>query len=284
MTQSALPDCAPLAGNSGAEARDIEAAIPLRAGQPWPQMRGPGRRMDPLTQRVKTPQAAHCTTGRGVARRLHKVSASASRCGRSYMRQSSPPASGLPRVHCVVHSGGDLHAIHTAVRVMLGAARTRTGDRRHALYRRRHTGHDMVEWRLHEAIAVYTLHARSPAPVRRDGLWRRTSTRPTAPSAAARPAPTCAVAAGRQGSRRGAPRVGTWWTRHRHVASALLCKARFTDLRFHRTDAFRVAEEDTGTHPPGWVPRKNQAFSDLPGSRGRVHRARGDLHKSPPGQ
>ena len=171
------------------------------------------------------------------------------------------------RVHCVVHSGGDLHAIHTAVRVMLGAARTRTGDRRHALYRRRHTGHDMVEWRLHEAIAVYTLHARSPAPVRRDGLWRRTSTRPTAPSAAARPAPTCAVAAGRQGSRRGAPRVGTWWTRHRHVASALLCKARFTDLRFHRTDAFRVAEEDTGTHPPGWVPRKNQAFSDLPGSR-----------------
>ena len=172
------------------------------------------------------------------------------------------------RVHCVVHSGGDLHAIHTAVRVMLGAARTRTGDRRHALYRRRHTGHDMVEWRLHEAIAVYTLHARSPAPVRRDGLWRRTSTRPTAPSAAARPAPTCAVAAGRQGSRRGAPRVGTWWTRHRHVASALLCKARFTDLRFHRTDAFRVAEEDTGTHPPGWVPRKNQAFSDLPGSRG----------------
>ena len=30
------------------------------------------------------------------------------------------------RVHCVVHSGGDLHAIHTAVRVMLGAARTRT--------------------------------------------------------------------------------------------------------------------------------------------------------------
>ena len=71
------------------------------------------------------------------------------------------------RVHCVVHSGGDLHAIHTAVRVMLGAARTRTGDRRHALYRRRHTGHDMVEWRLHEAIAVYTLHARSPAPVRR---------------------------------------------------------------------------------------------------------------------
>ena len=142
------------------------------------------------------------------------------------------------RVHCVVHSGGDLHAIHTAVRVMLGAARTRTGDRRHALYRRRHTGHDMVEWRLHEAIAVYTLHARSPAPVRRDGLWRRTSTRPTAPSAAARPAPTCAVAAGRQGSRRGAPRVGTWWTRHRHVASALLCKERFTDLRFHRTDAF----------------------------------------------
>ena len=87
------------------------------------------------------------------------------------------------RVHCVVHSGGDLHAIHTAVRVMLGAARTRTGDRRHALYRRRHTGHDMVEWRLHEAIAVYTLHARSPAPVRRDGLWRRTPTRPMAPSA-----------------------------------------------------------------------------------------------------
>ena len=62
-----------MAGNSGAEARDIEAASPRRAGQPWPQMRGPGRRMDPLTQRVKTPQAAHGTTGRGVARRLHKV-------------------------------------------------------------------------------------------------------------------------------------------------------------------------------------------------------------------
>ena len=61
------------------------------------------------------------------------------------------------RVHCVVHSGGDLHAIHTAVRVMLGAARTRTGDRRHALYRRRHTGHDMVEWCVHEAIAARTV-------------------------------------------------------------------------------------------------------------------------------
>ena len=107
-----------MASNSGAEARDIEAASPRRAGQPWPETRGPGRRMDPLTQRVKTPQAAHCTTGRGVARRLHKVSASASRCGRSYMRQSSPPASGLPRVLCVLHSGGDLHPIHTDVRVM----------------------------------------------------------------------------------------------------------------------------------------------------------------------
>ena len=74
--------------------------------------------------------------------------------GRSYMRQSSPPASGLPRVHCVVHSGGDLHAIHTAVRVTLGAARTRTGDRRRVWYRRRHTGHDMVERRVHEAITA----------------------------------------------------------------------------------------------------------------------------------
>ena len=131
MAQSALPDCAPLAGNSGAEARDIEAAIPLRAGQPWPQMRGPGRRMDPLTQRVKTPQAAHRTTGRGLARRLHKVTALASRWGRSYMRQSSPPASGLPRVLCVLHSGGDLHGIHTDVRVMHDIAACRP-HRRHA--------------------------------------------------------------------------------------------------------------------------------------------------------
>ena len=163
----------------------------------------------------------------------------------TYMRQSSPPASGLPRVHCVVHSGGDLHAIHTAVRVMLGAARTRTGDRRHALYRRRHTGHDMVEWRIHEAIAARAVASAAtgsggePQPDRR----RR--------QPQARPAPSCAVAAGRQGSRRGAPRVGTWWTRHRHVASALLCKERFTDLRFHRTDAFWRAEEHTGTYPPG---------------------------------
>ena len=96
--------------------------------------------------------------------------------GRSYMRQSSPPASGLPRVHCVVHSGGDLHTIHTAVMVMLGAARTRTGDRRRALYRRRHTGHDMVERRVHEANAAR-------GRPRRDGLWRRTPTRPMAPSA-----------------------------------------------------------------------------------------------------
>ena len=95
----------------------------------------------------------------------------------TYMRQSSPPASGLPRVHCVVHSGGDLHAIHTAVMVMLGAARTRTGDRRRALYRRRHTGHDMVERRVHEANAAR-------GRPRRDGLWRRTPTRPMAPSAA----------------------------------------------------------------------------------------------------
>jgi len=125
---------------------------------------------------------------------------------RSYMRQSSPPASGLPRVHCVVHSGGDLRAIHTAVRVMLGAARTRTGDRRHALYRRRHTGHDMIEWRVHEAIAARAVASAAtgsggePQPDRR----RR--------QPQARPAPSCAVAAGRQGSRRGAPRVGTWWT------------------------------------------------------------------------
>ena len=67
---------------------------------------------------------------------------------------SAPPASGLPRVLCVVHCGGDLHAIHTAVRVTLGAARTRTGDRRRVWYRRRHTGHDMVERRVHEAIAA----------------------------------------------------------------------------------------------------------------------------------
>ena len=44
--------------------------------------------------------------------------ASASRWGRSYMRQRSPPATGLPRVLCVLHSGGDLHGIHTDVRVM----------------------------------------------------------------------------------------------------------------------------------------------------------------------
>ena len=118
MAHRGRPGCAPLAGNSGAEARDIEAAIPLRAGQPWPQMRGPGRRMDPLTQRVKTPQAAHHTTGRGLARRLHKVTSLASRWGRSYMRQRSPPATGLPRVLCVLHSGGDLHGIHTDGRVM----------------------------------------------------------------------------------------------------------------------------------------------------------------------
>ena len=91
--------------------------------------------------------------------------ASASRWGRSYMRQSSPPASGLPRVLCVVHCGGDLHAIHTAVRVTLGAARTRTGDRRRVWYRRRHTGHDMVERRVHEANAAR-------GRPRRDGLWR----------------------------------------------------------------------------------------------------------------
>ena len=84
----------------------------------------------------------------------------------------------------------------------------------------------------------------------------------------ARPAPSCAVDAGRQGSRRGAPRVGTWWTCHRHVASALLCKERFTDLRFHQTDAFSRAEEDTGTCPAGQVSRKNNSFSHLPGSRG----------------
>ena len=131
-TRAGRPYCAPLAGNSGAcEARDIEAAIPLRAGQPWPQMRGPGRRMDPLTQRVKTPRAAHRTTGRGVARRLHKVSALGSWWGRSYMRQSSPPATSLPRVHCVLHKGGDLHAIHTDVRVMHDTAACRP-HRRHA--------------------------------------------------------------------------------------------------------------------------------------------------------
>lgn len=100
------------------------------------------------------PSASAGTSGEGGAR-----------CGRSYMRQSSPPASGLPRVHCVVHSGGDLHAIHTAVMVMLGAARTRTGDRRRALYRRRHTGHDMVERRVHEANAAR-------GRPHRDGLWR----------------------------------------------------------------------------------------------------------------
>ena len=158
--------------------------------------------------------------------------------------QSSPPASGLPRVHCVVHSGGDLHAIHTAVRVMLGAARTRTGDRRHALYRRRHTGHDMVERRVHEANAAR-------GRPRRDGLWRRTSTRPTAPSAAGA---SCTIVRGRcrpPGQQAGCTRVGRWWKRHRHVASALLCKERFTDLRFHQTDAFSRAEDDTGTYPPG---------------------------------
>ena len=90
-------------------------------------------------------------------------------------------------VHCVVHSGGDLHAIHTAVMVMLGAARTRTGDRRRALYRRRHTGHDMVERRVHEANAAR-------GRPRRDGLWRRTSTRPTAPSAAGA---SCTIVRGR---------------------------------------------------------------------------------------
>ena len=84
----------------------------------------------------------------------------------------------------------------------------------------------------------------------------------------ARPAPSCAVDAGRQGSRRGAPRVGTWWTRHRHVASALLCKERFTDWRFHRTDVFSRGCRRRETHPPGWVSRKNHSFSDLPGSRG----------------
>ena len=79
---------------------------------------------------------------------------------------------------------------------------------------------------------------RTHGRLHRDAFWRRTSTRPAPPSAAARLIPSHVVAAGRQGSRRGAPCVSTWRTRHRRVASALLCKARFTDLRFHRTDAF----------------------------------------------
>ena len=219
-----------------------------------------GRR--PVPSARGTPQAAHRITGRGVARRLHKVTAFGSRWGRSCMRQSSPPATGLPRVHCVVHSGGDLHAIHTAIRVMLGAARTRTGDRRRAWYRRRHTGHDVVERCVHEAIAARTV-ARTATGSGSEPQPDRRRRQPQA-----RPAPSCAVAAGRQSSWRGAPRVGAWWTRHRHVASALLCKDRFTDLRFHRKDAFWGLKKMLGGYPPGYLPRKNKSFSHLPGSHG----------------
>ena len=93
---------------------------------------------------------------------------------------------------------------------------------------------------LHAVARAATGSGGEPQPDR----WRRQSQ--------ARPAPSCAVAAGRQSLLwRGAPRVGAWWTRHRHVASALLCKDRFTDLRFHRKDAFWGLKKMLGGHPPG---------------------------------
>ena len=137
-----------------------------------------GARLAPAARALG--QAGHGLAGPGPGRRRHveRRERRERPARRMRRRHGATVTVGVHvTVHCVVHSGGDLHAIHTAVMVMLGAARTRTGDRRRALYRRRHTGHDMVERRVHEANAAR-------GRPRRDGLWRRTPTRPMTPSAA----------------------------------------------------------------------------------------------------
>ena len=194
----------------------------------------------------------------------------------TYMRQSSPPASGLQEftVSCTVAAictqstplSGSCSAPHARAQATVGMRCTVGATPGMTWWNGAYTRRSLCTrcTRGRPRLCAATGSGGEPQPDRR----RRQPQRVLHQRARSLPAARAAGGVHPVWAR------GGHWTRHRHVASALLCKARFTGLRFHRTDAFWRAEEDSQVVHGGQLPRKNQAFSDLPGSRGTPNGSR----------